>query len=1122
MISKKLRAILIPAFLLLLLFIASVLLANSLIQRPSVQQYLLTRVSEVIGFDLHAGKIEISLWGGIGISAHDLEAKSRLDPERITASRVRIGFDAGELLKGRIIPTRMFLFQPRIDLVTEKVWSPSRPGDVSAVKNMLLRRLTGLSAVSMKQAHISIKGLPFELEDANFSASRKSIDPIRFDVSLKGKFGYKKEKVPFILQGKISQDIKAKVDPFAEMMLNASDIPLAWIPWPAYLPVEKGHATARIKFSGTPDGPVSAEGRLIVNDLCFQLVRPRDKKAFSFSPLELNFKAVYHESVIKISSIKASTPDFTVVASSSLNLQESSNPRLTLMVETPFMELKAFKSIFPAPILPRWIENRLFPVFTDSYGSVRVNHFSLQGTLNQIRNLNRPENAGAFSLKISWKDLEILEDGSSLPFEKVSGQLRVKDGELFVSGVNAGFGRSTIKNGTLDVSTMYGETISYDISLDGLFEFEDLMRQRDMDLIPINLREYFQRFESASGGLSARISFRFERGWDYPQVQKGNFILKDCMIVQEDLVFPLVLGEAQIRVDEKMKSHFQGKGLWGNTRFNIRGSIDNISETGRADVLARADINEITDRFYRRGRFLPRFSDPVPCRITLIKEKGIWRCQGEADLREVTLDSPSFSMEPKGKADKILFNMDFHPEKKVNLKKVGFLLGNSSLELSGSFDLTDMDFIDFRIVTPGLLLEDLGVGFKKTSTRAKGILICDIQVTGSRKNPLMTAVMGDIEAQDLYFHSKRFPSPISKCHFKLKFLGKKIFINSMKMQVGRSPIRVSGELKGWAGLTGELMVNADYLDVSDFVNDANWSIYKSKEPDKTPAKEEEPEKSSFNEKSDIQLKIKAFRGQWRELGYGHLESECIFQSGNFIINRSRFEMEHGVLTLGGHVHVGQDAEKFLSMRFNLTNQPVSELLHSIGFEKAHVEGPLNLKGTLSMMGKSKEELISSLAGNADFLIKKGTIKKSHAMFKVLDAMSIEKILSLFKKKPQGVSKEGLYFKTLGGHIDIHEGIFATEDLVMKSHVFNAIAKGSVDLTNKWVDFDIGVQPLGTLDAVLSRIPGLGYVLTGKEKSILIYYFKLSGPLQKTKAKYVPLKNLGKSTMGFFKRLFLIE
>ena len=104
MLLKKIRYVAVPALLLILLLISILVLANTLIQRPSVQKYLVQRISNFIGIDIRTGEIEVNLLGGIGILVHDFEARSRHGNDSITSARVRIILDGTELIKGRIVP----------------------------------------------------------------------------------------------------------------------------------------------------------------------------------------------------------------------------------------------------------------------------------------------------------------------------------------------------------------------------------------------------------------------------------------------------------------------------------------------------------------------------------------------------------------------------------------------------------------------------------------------------------------------------------------------------------------------------------------------------------------------------------------------------------------------------------------------------------------------------------------------------------------------------------------------------------------------------------------------------------------------------------------------------------
>lgn len=1112
MIPNKLKAFFLPVFLLLLLVVAAVLLANSLIHRPSFQQYLLSQLGESMGFDLSTGQIDISLWGGIGISARNLKAKSRFEPESITASRVKIFLDAHELLQGRIVPKKMSLLRPKIKMAMEQDWVFAESGEGSGLKKMILRRLSGLSAVSMKQAEVRIENLPFELEDIVFGASQKKTDPDSYAVHLEGKVAYKGAKSPFKLHGSLRRNGETQKGPFADITVTAEDIPLAWIPWPDYLPVDKGRTEAFIRIVGPLDRTLSAEGKLNMEDVHVRLVRPQHGKDFSFPKLAFDFESTFSQRVLEISAIRVRGPDYSLSARSKLDFEDASNPHLTLHLKSPYVPLKRFKVAFPTPLLPRWIENRLFPVLNDKYGEVSVNHFSLKGPLNRIGKLNRPENAECLSMKLSWKNLEVLENGSGLPFNNVSGELTINKGILRVSEVRGCFGSSIVKSGTLDIDTLYDESLVYDISIDGLFKLEDLLRQRDMDLIPINVSKHLHKFSHAAGNLETQIRFHFERGWDYPKIQKADLMFRNSTFTQKQLLLPLILGEMKIQISEKGMSRFYGTGLWGKSRFDTKGSVDNLVEAGMMKMVARIDVNEILDHFYSGSQLPVKFTNPVPCRISLSKKKDIWSCNGEIDPREVSLGIGSFTMNPQGQDDKIVFNVDFQPLRKIWFKKISCLFGSSAVEFSGSYDLMNQDLFDFKVATPGLLMDDLGLQSKKNNEYAKGIIECEAEVKGSREKPVLTSVTGRLVGHNLSLMLGHLPSPICDGHFKLDLKDKNVLINFLKMKVGESHIHVQGKLKGWDGLKGKLVLGSTYLNTADFKSEQTRSFFDKRKSD-IPR---------FALRTNIGLELNIERGLWRKLEFGPLGADCAYRAGDIHIGQLKAYTSHGSIKMKGLLEAGRDPGTCLSGHIILKDQPVKELLQSFGVREKYLEGRVTTEAVLFTEGKNKKELISSLTGCANLSIEQGKINKSHVIFTVLDFLSLQKILMIFRERPADLSEEGFYFESIKGDITIDKGMLESNNLIMKSPVFNAAAKGTIDLPHKKLDFDMGAQPLGTLDFLISNIPIVGYILTGKDESILVYYFKVTGIWPETDVRYVPLKNLGSGVAGFFKRLFFLD
>lgn len=1104
MSPKRLRALLGPTFLLLLLCVASVLLLNSLIQRPSVQNYLLKKVSDAIGFELSTGKMEFSLWGGIGVSAPDLKAVSRLGPEGIIASMIRVTFDAGDLIKGHIIPAKIFLLQPRIDIDLKGIHAPPKPGTNSTLEKMIEYRLAGFPSITMDDARVCVKGLPFELRHLYYESSQTEGDRRSVGISLRTMLDFRGEEVPLSIKGVITQDAKALTDPFLEMTLKTGKVPLTWIPQSNLLHVKKGYTKADIRIEAPLGGPVSAEGKILAEDLRFMLLCSDKKKDYSQDNLALDFSANYSTKVFDISMFQVTGASFLLEGNSKINLEDSSDPHWALKVKGPFMPIKTFKDIFPSQLLPPWLENQLFPMFTA--GEVRLDLFSLNGTLTQIVHLGMPNNARALSMEISCRDLEVFKNTVGLPLKGGSGNMAIDDGSLVVSDLRGNFGHSTISAASLDISGLYSKAPAFRISIDGSFDLHDLLQQGKMDLIPMSIREKIQGVGPLSGNLKTSVNLDFEKGWKNLRILEGEFALSDCLITHDRLILPLKIREGSINIDTERQGIFRGRGTWGNSLFQASGSAGHLLETAEVHIVGRADMNEIISSISDNSRSAIRFGNPVNCQATLAMEKGNWSCQGNVDVESMVLETKAYSIDPPGNRDSAVFNALYHPKKGITLTDFRCYLGKSCLELAGYYDLKEKNELDLKVFTEQLSIEDLGLRFKKTGRPAKGILKCRTEARISLRNPLGTSVTGEIEALGLSFALNQLPFPVNNCNFRLGFSGKEAFIHSMEMETGQSNVKINGHFQGWDGINGEMTLEAGHLDLSDFIT--NNSDFRSMTL--------ESGQSRFQKKSIIRLKLSAAEAYWKDLKYGSFHAEWVLRAGDLFFNRFRLQMEHGILSVKGHIKGGKKPEILFSSYIKMTEQPLKPFLHGLGLASSRAEGLLTIEALCYMKGSDKKALLPSLTGSTNFLLEKGNIKEPHVAIKVLDFLSLQKI---FQKRPPDLSKEGFYFKSIKGFVTADKGVLKTDNIFIKSPVFNAVAKGQVDLIKKQVDFDMGTQPLGTIDLVVSNIPIVGYVLTGKEKSLLIYYFKVNGPLSKPKVRYIPLKNLGNSMIGFLKRIF---
>ncbi len=102
------------------------------------------------------------------------------------------------------------------------------------------------------------------------------------------------------------------------------------------------------------------------------------------------------------------------------------------------------------------------------------------------------------------------------------------------------------------------------------------MLKKDMDLIPPDVRRQLDRVESLSGRLDLMARFHYEYDWKLPRITKAEFIFRECALKQKELIFPLVLREAQIHIDRDNQNRFRGIGSWGNSKFELKGSFGDM------------------------------------------------------------------------------------------------------------------------------------------------------------------------------------------------------------------------------------------------------------------------------------------------------------------------------------------------------------------------------------------------------------------------------------------------------------------------------------------------------------------------------------------------------------------
>lgn len=1118
MFSKKIKAVLFPLFLFFLLFAACLIFANELIQRPSVQRYLMRELSGRVGYDLRATHIELNLWKGIGISARDLDIKSPQGASIISASRIRIRLDPRALIRGRIAPTRLVLVEPELELGLDRgVYGPM---ETTAGDENILGALAAFSALGVEKGRVKLKGVSVDVADFNMDLSRTHQDPLAFTLFSKAKMVYRDQQIPLSVSGRVTQ--KAGQGLSGEVTLNSDAIPLAVLPWPRDLRFKGGDAKIRLKAKGSLKAGITVDGVLNANNVDFLILDEGDKKRFVLDRLSIPFEARYSAEVLELPSFEVKAEGFSLNGTAGIDLKDTSNPGISLKVTSPFMPLAVFKKIFPSSLLPGWLEARLFPCFSD--GKVRVDDFALNGTVQEIEGLDRYENAQALSLGLTCEGMTAFKGEDVPPMQDVSGHVAVKKGVLLVTGMEAGFGDSEIKEGTLTVDTLYSDTPAYEASLSGSFEIEDLLRQQGLHFIPPEVTRALNRWNagsllqtrSVSGRLDAQVGVVYQNGWDFPRISNGAFEFKACRLNMKELIFPVALDTGTLKMDGKGGREFSAAGRWGRSRIKASGSMGESWRTGRARVEAEADLEELLHRFYPSLTGTIHAPDLVAAQLTLTREKGHWAYQGTVNPKGVFMEGEKMTVSPFEHMKTLFFDGRFIPGKQVALKELKSSQGTPWFTLSGTYALEGGKGMDMEIKTRGLKLQDLGVRFKNGDMSAKGSFSCDARVQVPGSDPLKTAVTGILRGEQITLRSKALSMPVTDLSFKVQCRGQTCAVESLKMNMGPNAYRVEGTLHGWEGLKGDLAVTANHLDLSELIGDRPFWGSKDGFPPRERSQKRADARSQFMERSNVEVRVDVEKAQWGKVGFEPIQAVCTIRGGDLYVNRAEVGLEYGRIRFKGHLKTGRKPQLAVSTYINITRMPVKNLPRMLDPVKKYVEGDLSLEGLLYIKGSNREAWLSSLTGGTNVLLENGVIKRSNIFIKILDFLSIK---GMFTKDKAGAAK-GLKFDKIEGPVDVENGIAQVEQMRLRGPVLNAVGRGKVDLIEKTVDGEVGVEPLGTIDLVISHLPVIGHLLTGDKKALYVDYFKVEGPLTEPHVRYIPFKSLGSGTIGFIQRLFL--
>jgi uncharacterized protein YhdP len=185
-------------------------------------------------------------------------------------------------------------------------------------------------------------------------------------------------------------------------------------------------------------------------------------------------------------------------------------------------------------------------------------------------------------------------------------------------------------------------------------------------------------------------------------------------------------------------------------------------------------------------------------------------------------------------------------------------------------------------------------------------------------------------------------------------------------------------------------------------------------------------------------------------------------------------------------------------------------------EKIDISGRVHIhKVELRGEGEDFQKVKESLQGGLRLEFENGVIERFNILSKVFSILNVSQ---LFKLRFPDLRTKGLPYRQIKATIEVKEGVASTEDFLVDSDAMRVTLLGRLDLGKNQIDARVGVHPLGTVDTVLSNVPIVGYILTGKDKAFLSVVYEVKGDLDDPKIEPIPLKSAGEGFLGIMKRI----
>jgi len=1124
---------------------------------PNLYRNILQKsMTAALDREVTIGRAKINWWGGVGIVFEDFRVKDRsLTFDVLQSKGLILRVKLFPLLKREIKWRRIIIDRPTLRLIRDKNGQfnilfdgPLTGEKLKETHKKILGALTSLfgGSLALRDGEIfffdeALGESPLRTEIRSFNLELSKIAyqeafPFRID----GKIKHAKKEGQFSIDGRI-QNIPEDLD-FSKGSVEAG-VKIEGIEtshfWPylkTLLPMKtlSGTLDLNAHYHGDLRGTFKTSAKIKLNELLFDY-----PQVFSFvlkpNWVHINMEATYDLKDLNIPRFSIELPELWVKASGRIYDIGSKEMGMEAEAHSSPFDVAEGKKFIPFRIITPDVSESLSRA--EGKGSFQIMSVRLAGKMTEIDHCDRLENSHVLSIEGKLHGASLKLPWNFPAFEDLRGQLLFQKGHLYLKNTEGRILHSTLEkiNGTfyelLQVPTLQ-------IECQGKFELADLHPLIKTE----GFSEKFSRALSPIHILSGKAQYSLSaKGILKPPLQfqhQGTYLLSKARFQHQQIPYPIQIGEGRVQLSNRELQWSEARVELDHSSLMINGSWKHGEANHPLEILARGslDLKNLFILFQT-----PIFPEKVRSKTngfeahsgtTQISFKGKtlpgtshFSYEGEFFPKEASLLQKGNPIPLVFKEGGISFSnlgMGFSKTKiqsgRSSLTLDGFIKeGKVSLTTRGSIDLKQL----FSFMKSPLFPDQVRSQLEGIEEITGGAEV-RLKWLGQMEKWTSALKEGEIRLKGMNLQHREVPVPLSQMEGSFFITPEQIRWEELKGKVGASPLAVSGILS-------RLSHPSSPPPSQKTPESGKWLSFQVSSPqldlDPVFPKKAGAPPTSFKKLRDwlsnwsIDGKVKIDQGKYRGLRYQNLKAEMKTVDGTLFIRPLQFKQNGGDVWGEGWIKPTEKGIQF-EVKPRFSNMEAKAFLRTLfqkgEEEKVEVTGRIHIdKAELRGEGEDSQKIRESLNGSLRFEIENGVIERFNILSKIFSILNVSQ---WFKGRLPDLRTKGLPYHNMMATIQVKEGIASTNNFLVDSDAMRITLLGKVDLGKNSIDARIGIHPLVTVDTILSSVPILGYILTGKDKAFISYFYEVKGNLDDPKTEAIPLKSIEEPSWGVIKRL----